>query len=300
MKFAGGRYFGVLLAILWSGASSAASFDCAKAIKPMERTICGSTALSGMDERLAQSYQRALKVLSPGGGSRLKASQLSWLRYVSKICFSTPVAKAAISVDGGACLQARMQSRVAQLDQAGLRLGALVLNRIDEFEALANPPDDDTGGNNGMVVHHAGYPQFDGVLTTTQSAWNVQQAQRSLSRLSPHQTAGDQDATDLANDYSIGCANADLLSLQLTFSEYNHGAAHGLNTRGTQNLWLKPMRPMVATDLFATNSDWRAKLPALFLQAYLANNANGQRSMNASAEKVIREAAFEEIGRAHV
>lgn len=245
---------------------------------------------------MAQSYQRALKALSSAGGSRLKASQLSWLGYVSRLCFSKPAAKTAHPVAGSACLQGQMQSRVEQLDQAGLRLGTLVLNRIDEFEALPNPPDDDTDGNNGMVVHHAGYPQFDGALSTAQMAWNAQQAQRSLSRLTPQQKAGDLDSTDLVQDYVIGCANADLLSMSMRFSEYNHGAAHGLSTRGVQTHWLLPLRLMVATDLFSTDSDWQAKLPALFVQAYLANNAGGLRSRNASAEKVIREAASEVSG----
>lgn len=40
--------------------AAAASFNCAKAVQPMEKLICGDPTLSALDGRLGTAYQRAL------------------------------------------------------------------------------------------------------------------------------------------------------------------------------------------------------------------------------------------------
>ena len=55
----------------------AASFDCAKAAAPVEKTICGDPALSQADERLAGAFAAALAVtLDPRS---LRTEQRQWL-----------------------------------------------------------------------------------------------------------------------------------------------------------------------------------------------------------------------------
>ncbi len=276
--------------LLGSSGASAASFDCATAKKPMERAICESPAVSKLDEEMAHSYQRALHALSSAGASALKTSQRSWLRYANQRCFGNQRTESS----RGACLEWLLRERVGQLGQAGLKLGALVLNRIDGFEAFPNPPHDDTGGNDGLVVHRAGYPQIEGAITKAVADWNERQAQRALSLLNPQITAGERNETDLHNDYVIACASAEVLSIRVTFSEYNHGAAHGLYSNGADTFWLKPdLHPLTAADLFSQESGWETKLPALFIQAYLADERRGPRSLSEAAENTIREAAVQ-------
>ena len=55
----------------------AASFDCAKAKTPMEKTICSNANISKLDEEMSVKYQAALKVFPVKGFVR--AQQREWL-----------------------------------------------------------------------------------------------------------------------------------------------------------------------------------------------------------------------------
>ncbi|MGM9481148.1 lysozyme inhibitor LprI family protein [Roseateles sp. NT4] len=276
-----------LAGLLWSNGASAASFDCATAKKPMERAICESPAVSKLDEEMAHSYQRALRALSSGGASALKTSQRSWLRYADQRCIGNQRRESSRD----ACLERLFRERVGELGQAGLKLGALVLNRIDGYEAFPNPSNDDSGGNDGLVVHRAGYPQIEGAITKAVAAWNERQAQHSLRSLI---LTREWNETDLHQDYVIACASAKVLSIRVTFSEYGHGAAHGLYSNDADTFWLEPdIHPLKAEDLFSQESGWETKLPALFIQAYLADERHGPRSLNDSVESTIRGAAVQ-------
>ncbi len=79
----------VLFAIL-TGTSHAASFDCSKPTKPVERLICETNNLSILDEQLAGAYKAAMKAASPTTGTNttevLKSSQQRWLRTTRDAC----------------------------------------------------------------------------------------------------------------------------------------------------------------------------------------------------------------------
>lgn len=62
-------------ALAWPAAAAAASFDCRRAQTANERAICADTALSSLDERLAQAYQGAL-----GRAGPRKAAVMAWQR----------------------------------------------------------------------------------------------------------------------------------------------------------------------------------------------------------------------------
>ncbi|HLK91961.1 MAG TPA: lysozyme inhibitor LprI family protein [Polyangia bacterium] len=64
--------------------AAAASFDCAKARAPIEKTICGDAALSELDGRLAAAYRRALALASDP--EALKTEQRAWLTGKRKSC----------------------------------------------------------------------------------------------------------------------------------------------------------------------------------------------------------------------
>jgi uncharacterized protein len=67
----------LLLALLPSLASHAASFDCTKAQSPDEKAICAHPELSRLDEEMAQAYAQALKGNNASG---VKAAQRQWLK----------------------------------------------------------------------------------------------------------------------------------------------------------------------------------------------------------------------------
>jgi uncharacterized protein YecT (DUF1311 family) len=65
-------------ALLWSVAARPASFDCDKANTQIEKIICGDSALSELDDRLATAYKQLLQVSTQH--QALKARQQGWLR----------------------------------------------------------------------------------------------------------------------------------------------------------------------------------------------------------------------------
>ena len=83
------------------GIVAGTSFDCSKARTDVEKTICASAALSGLDDQLAKAYESAM-LLSDNPG-RLKNQQREWLRNVRNRC------------QGETCLKAAYETRLAQL-----------------------------------------------------------------------------------------------------------------------------------------------------------------------------------------
>ena len=68
-----------LLALAWSTAAGAASFDCAKAQSRIEKAICADAEVSDLDEYLGRYYSAARSALGRGADC-LRADQTQWLR----------------------------------------------------------------------------------------------------------------------------------------------------------------------------------------------------------------------------
>jgi uncharacterized protein len=69
-----------------------------KATLPVERFICASPELSGLDEMLARSYTVAVGKLGGAGGC-LRIDQSRWLRAVRNACPVTHACGAPIACD---------------------------------------------------------------------------------------------------------------------------------------------------------------------------------------------------------
>ena len=67
-------------------AAHAASFDCAKATRPVEKLICGDPKLNSADERLGQTYRVELMKLPPAAIGLLRVDQVQWLAWLQEIC----------------------------------------------------------------------------------------------------------------------------------------------------------------------------------------------------------------------
>ena len=96
----------LLLALLPSLASHAASFDCAKAQSQDEKAICRHPEISRLDEEMAQAYAQTLKGNNASG---VKAAQRQWLQERRGCGSSVP------------CLKSLYTLRIAELKGAGVR-----------------------------------------------------------------------------------------------------------------------------------------------------------------------------------
>ena len=162
-----------IAALAAPGYAIAASFDCAKAASATERAICGSPRLSALDERMARTYERALHALSPEGASRLKASQRSWLRLVTGACGRPAGATATADTHW---LEQEFERRAGELDQAGIRLGPYLLNRVDHYDCTRGDPLDAADASGGIATTHLAWPQIDAPRTPATLAWNAARA----------------------------------------------------------------------------------------------------------------------------
>jgi len=274
----------VLVALL-AGGAHAASFDC-KAVRTVtEKAICASPPLSTLDEQLAKEYQRALAALSPAGAAALKDSQRGWLHFATQVC--TPRKGAGPVGSVADCLAPEFRQRLAQLAQAGLRVGPYVFNRIDAW-SVGRIHDDD-GAYPGFAIAHVAFPQIDSPVTPATQAWNAAQRQEAPG---PMDTSDDPRATheDDDSDYTFGCVADRFISLQVDGTEYIHGTPHGSDSHEARSTLLAPaFRKMVATDVFTPGSGWKARLPPLFLQTWLKGD-DGE-PMAAQKEAILAAAA---------
>ncbi len=77
------KFFWVMLGCLVQVSVQAASFDCAKARTPTEKTICGDAELSRLDQDLGQAYRKALQ---RGDTNGVRESQRRWLKSELGAC----------------------------------------------------------------------------------------------------------------------------------------------------------------------------------------------------------------------
>jgi uncharacterized protein len=243
------------------GSAHAASFDCTQATSPREHLICREPQLSKLDEQLARAYSERREALSPHGAELLRRAELSWLHYVGVICplSAPPTPDGDLPTD---CLLNAYRERLDQLSTVGQKVGLFVFNRIDLYAAHAAP--DSTGNKPGFYIAHVVYPQIDNVSSPQVAAWNK--------RVEKHLALdgdGDTDDADIDTDYQIGYASGQVISVQWTTSDYEHGAAHGTWETNVDNVVLLPnVRSLTASDLFA--KDEASGLQKIFWSALLA------------------------------
>lgn len=94
----------------------AASFDCGKATRPVENTICNDIELSALDEYLDR-YYRAARATLERGSQCLRLQQREWLKEVRDRCGDAD------------CLRQAYLMRLTALD--ALQPGATELRHID-------------------------------------------------------------------------------------------------------------------------------------------------------------------------
>lgn len=75
-----------ILLLFHAGYGYGASFDCAQASRPLEKTICSNTQLSIADEEMARYYLRLKESLDPQESQGLLDEQRAWLKRRTENC----------------------------------------------------------------------------------------------------------------------------------------------------------------------------------------------------------------------
>lgn len=99
----------------------AASFDCAKAVTPAEKTICASPALGQLDQDVAQAYKALLKAQPADDAEAVREEQRNWIG----------------KRDASPALEEALRDRLAELRNA---LALLSTPTDDAFDALLSMP----------------------------------------------------------------------------------------------------------------------------------------------------------------
>jgi len=243
------------------GLSWGASFDCAKASAGREQLICQNPKLSELDAKLGQLYRERISVLSAQGAELLLNSQRRWLHYAAKVCPLTEPKTQFWSPES--CFEERYRDRIAELDDAGKRIGPYIFNRVD-FYAAEPAPDRDSGWAAGFFTRHVGYPQIDAPLTPAAIAWN-KQAEKKLAAENDCGLGDDETMGDNETMYKIGYATHSVISVYRSYGIYCHGQAHPHYTLGVDNTVMAPsFRKLTMHDVFGASSNWSARLRGLF------------------------------------
>ena len=237
-----------ILVIGSASAASAASFDCSKASKPIEKVICADPALSASDEQLGRDYARLLAEVPASLKSVVQKSQRSWLAYVPLTCSSDGRGTIKDKAQFTQCVKSEYEQRIATLSKQPQSLAAFKLITSAEFQAM---PSSSTDPDFFPIVTHTKsvsivYGGIDGDAERL-NAW--------LQSLAASNDAGWNDPeTTVSFDVRLASVNAVLASATLSSDLFGVGAAHPLATSSMRHLILATGKPLTSRDMFQSNA----------------------------------------------
>lgn len=247
------------------GSARGASFECAKAATPFEKTVCGDDALSALDDKLAAAFTAALAPLSDDGRAAFRQIERAWLRFVAQVCRldgkKAPRPKEA--APPARCLESEYQLRLRQLATAVTVADDLVIHEVDLY--AAHPDKRARGTNAGFDVVRIAYPQIDHPESESERAWNRRMSDEAKKR-APTDAGEPREGSYLQTGYVITLVTPDVISL--VFDDYVYsGGAHG-NSTATPLVWLRRQARFIAAgDVFSDAKDWQKAMARACLKA---------------------------------
>lgn len=257
-------------------AAQAASFDCAKAKRPMERAICSDTKLSAADSAMSVTYRNDLSRLSSNSVGLLRVDQVQWLAFVQQVCrVNDP---ATTRANAASCLKPLYDTRLKQLHIAvGVRDGVAFLTRsqfLAEADVAGDNADMPAGEHPGYGTLQATWPAADtdaeewmawsaaveAHMLKTAGAGQVQELINGTKRTLPR-TWDDAMAAGADSQIKGILRNVehDRVTTVIAAFGMGHGAAHPYETSETLTWLLKEKRVLRAEDVFATN-EWKQRV----------------------------------------
>jgi uncharacterized protein len=129
----------IYLSLILAGPiAHAASFDCAKAVTSIEKTICSSSRISDLDTQLTQSYKKSLSVSADV--EFLKSEQRAWLTNVRNKC------------QDAACLTQAYTDRIAKLEVAVVPTTTPPIKAVSETSASSQEKTSEVAASSATQV----------------------------------------------------------------------------------------------------------------------------------------------------
>ncbi|MEG9433015.1 DUF3298 domain-containing protein [Terriglobus sp. ADX1] len=257
-------------------AAHAASFDCVKAKRPMERAICSDAKLSAADSAMSVAYRNDLSRLSSNSVGLLRVDQVQWLSYAQQVCrVNEP---AMTRANAASCLKPLYDTRLKQLRSAvGVRDGVAFLTRsqfLAEADVAGNNPDMPAGEHPGYGTLQATWPAADtdteewiawsaaveAHMLKTAGAGQIQELMNGTKRTLPKSW---DDAMAAGADSQIKGVlrnvEHDRVTTVIAAFGMGHGAAHPYETSETLTWLLKEKRALKAEDVFVAK-EWKQRV----------------------------------------
>lgn len=259
-----------------SVAAHAASFDCAKARRPVERAICSDAKLSAADSSMSVAYRSDLSRLSSNSVGLLRVDQVQWLAYVQQVCrVNVP---ATTRADAAECLKPLYDDRIKQLRSAvAVRDGLAFLTRTQFLAAVDSPSKDadvPQGEHAGFGTIQAAWPMADtddeewiawsaaveAHMLKTAGAGQVQELIDGTKRTLP-KTWDDTMAAGADTQITGVFRNVEhgRVTTVIAAEGMGQGAAHPYETSETLTWLLKEKRALRAEDVFGSVG-WKHRL----------------------------------------
>ncbi|MEI7745881.1 MAG: DUF3298 domain-containing protein [Chloroflexota bacterium] len=240
--------------------AGAASFDCAKAMRPQEILVCSDPVLSRLDEQMAASYRAARTVLSKPARKTLLAGQQAWLRYWPRDCSS---ARKAIVFDAQAtaCARTRYERRIEALKVDTTFAGKFRVYNVADYAAHWTPAGEDRWF---VVVGHVWvYPQIDlgglgpadARVARAANAWLAPARKTVQVKLS-------RNAAITSSWTTLRVVSASILGATTEWGFYGDGAVHSMDGYDDRYFDTRRLRSLRPGDFFQ-GKEWPSLLSAL-------------------------------------
>ncbi len=277
------RFTGLFLAIISVLSSMgsgtvllrAASFDCAKAQRPVEKVICGDAKLNAADEALGRQYRTALAGLPANAVGEMRADQVQWLAWLQQVCHANDTSKPQAAT--AKCMEPVYDDRVKLLRSAVTRREGVTFLTRTQYIAAPEAKADAMGSPEfpGFGTLQASWPEAI-TAEAAWTAWNREVGMKAFllsgggeaskgaappkeAHWTPDLAAG-QDAETVLQVKSIEHGR---VTATFSWNTMGHGAAHPNEAFATLTWLLGPARALRAEDVFASGSGWQTKVAAI-------------------------------------
>lgn len=251
---------GFAMLLVLSPMARAASFDCAKAVTPQEKAICGDTKLSAMDSEMATAYQTALDKVSERARKEMRSDQGDWLQWMATVCRAAQPQAAA---DLTACMSRAYRERTEILTSAVMQKGSVLFYMRSRYVESSikqgikqDDPMPDAGDYKGFEAIRMAWPQADETGPPF-TVWN----RAAAIKVSGFSHGGGDELIRT----EVKSATSSRISILISDESMGHTAAHP-ETAHAGETWknfhwlLKENREMLAGDVFRTDTPWKAAL----------------------------------------